>query len=66
MDTNLHGTFITTGQTFDSSPRSPRTVIETAAANKKKKIKATKKNYRRKKQTKKIKNKKKFIRKLRR
>tara|TARA_A100001015_G_scaffold163156_1_gene181316 strand:+ start:1630 stop:1785 length:156 start_codon:yes stop_codon:yes gene_type:complete len=46
MDINLFGTF-TNENTFDSSPtRSPVTVIDTAG--KKRKVKPTKKSYRKK------------------
>jgi len=66
MDIDLNGTF-TTGNTFNSTPReSPISVIEPPGAGKKRKVKPTKKSYRKKRQTKKIKNKKKFIRKRRR
>lgn len=66
LDINPDGTF-TTGNTFNSTPReSPSSVIETPGAGKKRKVKLTKKSYRKKRQTKKIKNKKKFIRKRRR
>ena len=65
IDLDLNGTF-TTGNNFNSSPRSPVSVIEPPGAGKKRKVKPTKKSYRKKRQTKKIKNKKKFIRKHRR